>query len=316
METGQPENNMGQGDGEGAEQVHKVLITTKFESLLIPIEQRLRLKLDEARGESDHAPTVGAKLEAAVRTELRGFLPSGFRVGHGFIYDAYGDGTKQTDLIITNPDNPLTYPEGEAGTYVIDGVSAAGEVKAVLTTGELDNCIAKGQQYKQLRQSFNAADGLLAHRDYLLQIGCVPPFVAIAFENKVALQTLVARLDAMPLVPAPAGKEFEDGNGNDPQQPIDLVCLLDRGILWNARPADPFGLRPMIDGKPYHGWVALETKVPLMLMLAWLHSMMPRVQRGASVFTPYLTPYPKQAKYMAGKVSFDQPEAVEEKNPS
>jgi hypothetical protein len=41
------------------------------------------------------------------RETLRGFMPSSFGVGHGFIYDAYGDGTKQTDLIITNPENPL-----------------------------------------------------------------------------------------------------------------------------------------------------------------------------------------------------------------
>ena len=70
-----------------------------------------------------------------MRKELSGFLPSSFSVGHGFIYDAYGDGTKQTDLIITNPDNPITYPEDQAGTYVIDGVSAAGEMKAGLLHG-------------------------------------------------------------------------------------------------------------------------------------------------------------------------------------
>jgi len=56
-----------------------------------------------------------------VRKGLRGFLPTSFGVGNGFIYDAYGDGTKQTDFIITNPDNPLAYPDDEPGTYVVDG---------------------------------------------------------------------------------------------------------------------------------------------------------------------------------------------------
>jgi hypothetical protein len=52
------------------------------------------------------------------------------------------------------------------------------------------------------------------------------------------------------------------------------------------------------------------------ITLAWLHAMMPRIQRGASVFVPYLTPYPKQAAYMAGKASFEQPEVGEEQDAS
>ena len=73
-----------------------MVTTTKFENLLVPIEQRLPLKLDEVHGETDHAPTIGAKLEAAVRKELSGLLPPGFGVGHGFLYDVYGDGTQSS----------------------------------------------------------------------------------------------------------------------------------------------------------------------------------------------------------------------------
>jgi hypothetical protein len=76
--------------------------------------------------------------------------------------------------------------------------------------------------------------------------------------------------------------------------------------LWNARPATRLPLRPHINGQPYYGWFAVETKAPLLMTLAWLHSiMMLRVERGASVFVPYLTPYPKQAAYMANKASFE-----------
>lgn len=312
---GEPFRVVLQGDpAQAASPFPTVIITTKFEDLLVPVEQRLRAKLDEARAETDHAPTIGAKLEAAVRKELRGFVPPGFGVGHGFVYDAYGDGTKQTDLIITNADNPLTYPNDDPGTYVVDGVSAAGEVKAVLTTGELKDCIAKGSQYKKLRMSFNESDRFTvpAHRDYMMQMGCTPAFIVIAFENKVALATLLERLHEAPLIPPPAGKEFEDGHGNEPQPPIDAVCLLDLGIIWNVRPTSRLPLRPFVNGEPYNGWFVAETKAPLTMTLAWLHAtMMPRVQRGASVFVPYLTPYPRQAKYMAGKASFEQPESTE-----
>ena len=129
-----------------------------------------------------------------------------------------------------------------------------------------------------------------------MQAGCTPAFIVVAFENNVGLQTLLQRLHEAPLVPPPAGKEFVDGQGNDPQPPIDAVCLLDRGTLWNVRPDDRLPLRTYLNGQPYAGWFAVETKTPLMMTLGWLHAtMMLRVQQGASVFVPFLTPYPRQA---------------------
>lgn len=319
VEPGQPQDAT-HGDGAGHEPFPTVVITPKFEKLLAPVEARLRATLDAARVETGHAPTIGAKCEAAVRRELRGFLPSSFGVGNGFIYDAYGDETGQTDFIITNPDNPLACLDDEPGTHVVDGVSVAGEVKAVLTTGELDKCIKQGNLHKQLRMSFNELDRFTvpAHRDYMLQTGSAPAFIVIAFESKVASQTLLQRLADAPLVPVPAGKEFENGNGNDPQPPIDAVCLLGRGILWNSRPADRLPARPHVNGQPYYGWFALGTQAPLMMTLAWLHSVMVmRIRRGASVFVPYLAPYPKQARYMATKAaSFEQPETPDEEQDS
>jgi hypothetical protein len=312
VESEHPEE-AAQGDGAGPEPFPTMVITPKFEQLLAPIEARLRSTLDAARIETSHAPTIGAKCEAAVRRELRGFLPPGFGVGHGFIYDGYGDGTRQTDFIITNPDNPVTYSDDEPGTYVVDGVSVAGEVKAFLTTGELNDCIKKAILHKQLRMSFNERDNFTveAHRTYMMQTGYTPAFVVIAFETNIARQTLLQRLAAAPLVPVPAGKAMEDGKGNDLQSPIDAVCILVDGFMWNSRPApaDLLPARPQINGQPYYGWFALGTQAPLMLTLAWLHSVMAmRIRRGASVFVPYLVPYPKQAAYMANKAtSFEPP---------
>jgi hypothetical protein len=97
----------------------------RFEKVLATVEQDLRSALDKGRLESDHSLTIGEQAEAAVRAALGGYLPSGFGIGHGFVYDAYGDGSRQTDVIITNPDHPLSFPEDRSGTYVVDGVSAA-----------------------------------------------------------------------------------------------------------------------------------------------------------------------------------------------
>lgn len=102
----------------------------RFETILVKVEEGLRLTLEQARLETDHGLTIGEEAEAAVRAMLRGYLPNGFGVGRGHVHDAYGDKSRQTDVVIANPDHPLTYPEAEkAGTYVVDGVSAAGRSK-------------------------------------------------------------------------------------------------------------------------------------------------------------------------------------------
>jgi hypothetical protein len=63
----------------------------------LQINGRLRVTLDEVREETDRAGTIGVKSKAAVRETLRGFLPFGIGVGHGFIYEAFGDGANRPD---------------------------------------------------------------------------------------------------------------------------------------------------------------------------------------------------------------------------
>lgn len=140
----------------------------RFEKILTNAEESIRLDLDKARLESNHSLTIGEQTEAAVRSTLRGYLPASYSVGHGHIYDAYGDGCQQTDVVITNPDHPLSFPEDRAGTYVVDGVAAVGEVKAKLTTKDLDDCIRKGTRFKVLRLTGSEGDFVMTvkHQEF------------------------------------------------------------------------------------------------------------------------------------------------------
>ena len=175
----------------------------RFEKILMTVEQDLRSSLNRAKLESNHKLTIGEQAEAAVREMLRTYLPSGFGVGHGHVYDAYGDGSRQTDVIITNPDHPLSYPDDKSGPHVVDGVAAAGEVKATIEVGALNDCIAKGAEFKKLRMCINDSDHVVTvkQQKFLKQMGLCPPFVVWAFDNKVAIQTLLDRLGAAQLVP-------------------------------------------------------------------------------------------------------------------
>lgn len=285
-------------------------IGTRFEKILVEVEKQLLSELAKARAETDHSATIGARAEAEVRRALRQFLPTGFGVGHGKVYDAFGDGTAQTDLIVTTADHPFTFPVDEPGWYVIDGVAAVGEVKAVLTTGELDDSLKKASRFKRLRPSYHESDMItsVAHRERARETAGLPPFIVIAFENRIASNTLFDRLAQAPLVPVPEGKGFTDQQGNDPQPPIDAVCLLGEGILLNVRATTPLSLlqadsADLSSATPYTGWIGLRTDAPLAWTLAYIHMMFPPVKRGSSVLTPYWLPQPRHLGYMEQRES-------------
>ena len=275
----------------------------RFEKILMTVEQDLRSSLERARLESDHSLTIGEQAEAAVRAALRGYLPTGFGMGHGFVYDAYGDGSRQTDLIIANPDHPLSFPDDKAGTYVVDGVSAAGEVKAVLDVKALDDCLAKGAAFKQLRMTINESDHVVTTRQqaFMNQMGLVPPYFVVAFDTTIAVGTMIKRLQRADLVPPPPGKALgEEDAASTPQPPLDAICVLGSGVCLNIRPDNPMGIR-FTQPAGYHGWVFMPTPAPLAWTLAWLHATMPRILRGASVLSPYLLPPVRHIRYMADR---------------
>lgn len=287
----------------------------RFEKILVNAERSLRLELDTARLESDHNLTVGEQAEAAVRSTLRRVLPSGYNVGTGLVYDAYGDKSRQTDVVIANPDHPLSFSEGRAGTYLVDGVSAAGEVKAVLTLPRLDDCIKKGAAFKRLRMTINSRDfvGVVGQTDLVAQMGLVPPFFVLAFDSKASIDAIHEKLQNTDLIPPPDGKsEGPRDAGAAPQPPLDAVCVLGRGIFLYLRPNNELGMKLAVRLKPEDvapgqdpitfvdesGWIFMPTDAPLAWLMSWLHSAMPRIFRGSSVFSPYLIPNQKNIGYM------------------
>src|ERR1700757_66985 len=163
------------------------IFNPRFRRILRTVEQELLLALNKARETTSHPGDKGGTVEAAVRHILRQHMPATFGVGNGKVYDAFDDESMQTDVIITNGDHPISYPDDKSGAYVIDGVSAVGEVKSVLTTGELDDCIEKGTAFKRLRQTTREGDFFSSPqgRSLFEEMGGTPPFFVLAFENKV-----------------------------------------------------------------------------------------------------------------------------------
>ncbi|MCP2293621.1 hypothetical protein APR11_000025 [Nocardia amikacinitolerans] len=270
------------------------VVTTRFEKILGVVEKKLRLALEEAREGLEHKGNKGSTVEAEVRDVLRKYLPRHYGVGQGEIYDAFGDGTGQVDVIITNPDHPFAYPDDVVGPHLLDGIAAVGEVKSVLTTSELEKVIASATRFKTLRPTAQMGDRVLNQsNEFTKETLALPPYFLVVFENRVAIDTLRKTLTLAPHAPVPSGK---DGPA---QHPVDAVFVLGKHVLINTRS----GHGPFQYTVPMKGWLSFPTDKPLSWLVTWLHKAMPRIDRHESVLTPYLLPFDDHKRYMATRTA-------------
>jgi hypothetical protein len=171
-------------------------------------------------------------------------------------------------------------PEDRSGTHVVDGVSAAGEVKSTLTTGELDDCIMKGSQFKRLRmisQRGRPCDhpkALGPHQANRFSTNIFRDCLA----NKIAPHTLGKRLQNAGDIEPPEGKTLgPEDDGAAPQPPLDAICILDkesgcsfgRIIRWES---DSRSSRIGRDGRSYRPMRRLHGRWPGSILLCPGHS--------------------------------------------
>jgi len=261
------------------------LVGTWVEQKLIAVERQMQATLDATRAATGHPTTVGDTAEAEVRRVLRDHLPTGLRVGHGHVHDSFGNVSKQTDVVVTNPDHPFNFPDDtKAGEFFLEGVSAVGEVKANLGTRDLDSCISAGTQFKQLCPIFDPDDTPMNQTPYLSDSNGLPPYVVFAFDSSFTKETLHQKLNAMPLAQPHAAYAAQ---GVKPQPPVDAVCVLGKYVLWNLRQVDG-PLKIKANGQPARGWVAFDTAAPLSWTLGWLQLFMPRIVRNKPIFEWYM----------------------------
>lgn len=267
------------------------LTGSRFEEILIHLETQLVAELPKARASTSHGGDKGAKVEAATRELLSERLPSNLWVGCGKVYDAFGGESGQSDVVVANQDQPFTYPKHVPGEYLIEGVSAVGEIKAKLTAGELQKSLDLAAKYKSLRPIRRATDKPSNSSRYMDETDEIPPFFLLAFESTMSINRISGMLTAVADVLPPEGKSLP---GDHPQPPIDAVCILGKGVLWNLRCGDgaiKFTQTSGPDkGKLHTGWFGFETAAPLAWTLSWLHLAMPRIVRSYSVLGPYIVP--------------------------
>ena len=246
-------------------------------------ESLLKSALERARASHDHAGTKGALVEEAVRAFLRGHLPRRLDIGNGEVIDRYGSRSSQMDVVILTEDQPFVHGPDTPGMYLVEGVSAAAELKSTLGTKELRDVLEKGKKYRALKATQSRGDTRQppspsdARRFY-----ASAPYFCLALETKVAPTTILEILQAAPDVPSP-----ESGGGTLPV--LDALFTLDRGVFINFGDGEGSFTVVKPDGNFYSGWVYMGEQEPLVQLFTWLHAVMPRINRSSSIVIPYLS---------------------------
>ncbi|MGA4994950.1 DUF6602 domain-containing protein [Nonomuraea bangladeshensis] len=248
---------------------------------LVVIEQQLRSALDHARAAYRHAGLRGESLEVAVRAFLEQHLPSTVSVGTGETIDSAGNASRQTDIIISSRHHPIRYKTHEAGTYLVEGVEVAGEVKASLGLRELEDAILKGEQHK------NLAPFKTVRSNHQALPSQPAPYFLVAFESKISPQRLIEKLFS---------STSYDEYGYRSRAPLDAVFVLGQGACIDyGNGENP--LQGAIAFGPLHSdlkvdlidWCWHPSDYVLIWLLAWLHATIAlSPKKPVPILTPYL----------------------------
>jgi hypothetical protein len=180
-------------------------------------------------------------------------------------------------VVIVDQDHPFTYTPAEPGLFFIDGVAAAGEVKSVLTTSDLDRTLANSRRFKELTPRHHKGTLIQSTPSDIARFYDRRPYFLIAFESQLKPETIATKIHAL-------GQEH-------PGTPtLDAVYVLDRGWVvdfGDGQGAFKFG-EP--DAEPATGWVWQEIPEGEVLFdfFVWLSIVMPRFVRFEPILIPYL----------------------------
>lgn len=251
-------------------------------------EQILRAFLDYSRATYEHMGDRGTSVEGAFRDFLGKHLARYLTVGNGEVIDTYGTRSGQVDVVISNVDQMFGSPVNEPGLFLVEGVSAAGEVKTKLTTRQLELAIGAGDKFKNLQSLSQVNDVAISRPADMARFFDCPPFFVFAMESEVAVSTLLSSLHEATLAKP---RQPKLAVVNEPTSvvvpPVDAVFVLGQGAaIYYSKGA---GLKVRDPGgEEVVGWV-FDYCVDGVLssFLLWLNACMPRIRRAAPISIPY-----------------------------
>jgi hypothetical protein len=246
-----------------------------FRGLVQQSGRQMAAQLAEARAKFEHKGDRGsAGAEAPFRSFLQEYLPRDMSVGQGEVIDTAGNRSGQVDVVITAADHPFLFRSDAPGLFLIEGIAAAGEMKTVLTSGELKKALDNAVRFKRLKPAHIQGSLINANESDIARFYDSRPYFLFAFESQLTLGTVLKKVT-----------EFEADAGGTV---LDGVFLLDRGWAINFGDGQGSFRFGTPDGPSVNGWVIQDVDEVLFDFLVWVSAVIPRIIRFQPIIQLYL----------------------------
>lgn len=169
------------------------------------ISANMLSEFEHTQTQIKHMGERGSEREAVVKSFLSTYLPTRYGVSSGEIVDHHGATSHQCDLIVYDHYNcPLLLAGKDVRIFPAESVLAVIEVKSVLSANEIEDCVSKIRDLKNLTRENGPIPGIV----FAYKSGWK--------ENPIIRSTTELQ------------KHYRQLQGH---QFIDLICILSDGLI-------------------------------------------------------------------------------------
>jgi len=251
-----------------------------IESYLESQERRLREEFNSIRANYRDSDTKGSANEDVVAEFLQKHVSARYVVTNVEIIDSYGEASSEVDVCACNTDQPFDKSPGQI--VIAEGVDFVIQVKASLTSGEIDRIISNCDSAKKLRRKASDKDFTYAKMEDIPYFVDRIPYIVLAFSSQLKLDSVQ--------------RKFSEklSNVSLERQP-DAIFILNRGAILNFREGKGKVWRS--NGRPISGLTAAYTgDRTLFEFLRYIYTYAPRFHRMMSPLVHY---FPDRLDYQA-----------------
>lgn len=243
-----------------------------WEKLFSASSSKMMQRLEEIRAALSHSGLKGRANEKILAEWLQQYLPPSVSICTGEVIDSHGGRSKQADVIAFDTFTAPRYlASDDTNVLPIEAVYSVFEVKAYLNKQEIEAAFKNMLTVKSLEKRAYFPGSVTTIKSLYGKTSDHWPvnFFVFAFESD-GLETIRGHVDSL----------------NSPQaleKRIDLICVLDKGLIANA---GPDGLQPI--PMPNTNLIAKESEKALLTFYALIAGLLGQAVSEPVCIHPYL----------------------------
>lgn len=180
------------------------------------IAKKLKIDFDGVTRQIEHKGVKGSAREDLLKDYLRDLLPNKYSISSGIIIDFNQNQSKQQDFIIHDAFNCPSFFKTDSNTILpIESVYATIEIKSTLNYDTLKQSVENIESVRKLHKLPNRN---IISNDYNEQY---PLGFVFAYSSDYSLEQIQKKL-------------FELNKSVDGRHQISIVCVLDKGLIFNV----------------------------------------------------------------------------------